>query len=97
IIDTQSEADFKTGHIKGAIATNAEMLENDTQKAQMDIVAEQAASAAKPIVIVSNDGGLSAENAHKYLVEKGIKTEQIFILEKGQKGWTFADLTEKTL
>ena len=88
ILDVQVEADFEAHHIEGAIATYAFPVKSDEDKAKIDAQIELLEGTDGDIVIVCPKGRVGAERTYEYLIEKGIDSERLFILEGGQAGWT---------
>lgn len=95
LLDIQPEEGWNEHHIKGAMATHAFPVETDEDKAKLDAVMSDLEASENPIVIVCPRGGKGAERTYAYLLEKGIKEERLFILEKGQEGWPYDELLEK--
>ncbi|MTI65334.1 MAG: rhodanese-like domain-containing protein [Firmicutes bacterium] len=95
IMDIQVKKDFDKHHIVGAISTYAYPVKSEKDKAKIDNVYDTLKDSEDPIVIVCPRGGGGAERSYKYLLEKGIKEERLFILENGQSGWPFDELLEK--
>ncbi len=94
LLDIQPEEDWDKHHIKGAIATYAFPADDDEGKAKLDEVLPTLEESEDKIIIICPRGGGGAENTHKYLVEKGIKEDRLYILEKGQEGWPYDELLE---
>lgn len=95
LVDIQPEEGWNEHHIKGAIATHAYPVDTDEDKAKLDAILPTLEGSESAIIIVCPKGGGGAEKTYKYLLEKGIKEERLFILEKGQAGWPYEDLLEK--
>jgi len=95
IIDIQVEEEFTQHHIKGATPTYAYPVKNDADHAKLDTTVEQIKTNADPVVVVCPRGAGGAKRTYDYLRLQGISAERLLILEKGQKGWTCAPLTEK--
>lgn len=95
IVDIQVEQEFTAGHIKGAQPTYAFPVKTAQDQAKLDAVAASLGKSDTPVVIVCPRGAGGAERTFQYLAAKGIATERLQILEKGQSGWSCTDLTEK--
>lgn len=95
ILDIQPKDAYNEHHIVGAIPTYAFPADTDELRENFNSVIEDLKAIKDPIIIVCPGGGKGAQNTHAYLLEKGIPAEQMFILEKGQKGWPYEDLLEK--
>ena len=94
IVDIQVEEEFSQHHIKGATATYAYPVKNEADRAKLDMTIDEIKSNNDPVVIVCPRGAGGAKRTYNYLLEKGIHAERLLILEKGQKGWACAPLTE---
>lgn len=88
ILDVQVEEDFDAHHIEEAIATYAFPVKSTEDKAKIDAQLQSLEETDKDIVIVCPKGRIGAERTFDYLVEKGIASERLFILEGGQAEWT---------
>lgn len=95
IIDIQVEEEFIGGHIDGVIATYAFPVKSKEEKAKLASATELVKNSTKKIIIVCPRGGGGAERTVEYLIENGINTDRIFILENGQSGWPYEDLLSK--
>lgn len=95
LLDIQPEKDYKEHHIKGVKPTYAYPVKEDSDKAKLEKVLPDLKNSKSPIIIVCPGGAGGAERTYAYLTEKGIEKDRLYILEKGQKGWPFAELLEK--
>jgi len=95
LLDIQPEDAWNEHHIQGAIPTHAYPVETEEDKAKFDGVMSDLESSEAPIIIVCPGGKKGAERTYKYLLEKGIKEDRLFILENGQNGWPYDELLEK--
>ncbi|MTI48760.1 rhodanese-like domain-containing protein [Sporosalibacterium faouarense] len=95
LVDIQVQEEYDEHHIAGAIETNAYPVKEDTDKAKIDAIYSQLEGKENPIVIVCPRGAGGAERTYKYLLEKGINEDRLFILEDGQAGWPYEDLLAK--
>lgn len=95
LLDIQVEKEYKEHHIKGVIPTHAYPVKTDEDKAKLEKVLPDLKKSKSPIVIVCPGGAGGAERTYGYLTEKGIEKDRLYILEKGQKGWSFPELLEK--
>jgi len=94
LLDIQVEDEYTRHHIKGSLATYAYPVKSDAEKARLDKVISDLSSRTDPIVIICPRGGGGAKRTFEYLASRGIESERMFILEKGQSGWPFPQLTE---
>jgi rhodanese-related sulfurtransferase len=88
ILDVQVEEDFDAHHIEGAIATYAFPVKSDEDKAKIDAQLQFLEASDGDIVIICPKGRVGAERTYEHLIEQGIDSERLFILEGGQAGWT---------
>lgn len=95
LLDIQVEDEFKAHHINGVIPTYAYPVKSDEDKAKLEKVLPDLKKSTSSIIIVCPGGAGGAERTFAYLSEKGIDKDRLYILEKGQKGWTYEELLEK--
>ncbi|DAB33498.1 MAG TPA: hypothetical protein CFH82_10100 [Sulfurospirillum sp. UBA12182] len=86
LIDIQEKDDFEEEHLKGAIGTYAYPVKTEEEKARIakhiqDIKPDQ------KVVVVCPRGGGGADRAYDFLLQSGIKKENLFTLTDGQYGW----------
>ena len=89
LLDIQVEDEYTRHHIKGSLATYAYPVKSDAEKARLDKVISDLSSRTDPIVIICPRGGGGAKRTFEYLASRGIESERMFILEKGQSGWPY--------
>jgi rhodanese-related sulfurtransferase len=94
LFDIQVEEEFTKHHITGATPTYAYPVKSPEDRAKVDAVLDKVTGSTAPVVIVCPRGAGGAERTYAYLKEKGVAPERLYILEKGQAGWSCADLTE---
>jgi len=94
IIDIQVEGEFAQKHINGAVPTYAYPVKDDSDRAKLDASVERLKANADSVVIVCPRGGGGAKRTFDYLAQQGVATERLLILEKGQQGWPYEELTE---
>ena len=94
IVDIQVEEEFVQHHIKGASPTYAYPVKSDTDRAKLDATIEQLNTNSEPVVIVCPRGGGGAKRTYDYLLQQSISSERLLILEEGQGGWPYPQLTE---
>ena len=94
IVDIQVEEEFAQHHIKGAIPTYAYPVKSDADRAKIDATIEQLKTNDDPVVVVCPRGAGGATRTYDYLLQQGISSERLVILENGQGGWSCAPLTE---
>jgi thiosulfate/3-mercaptopyruvate sulfurtransferase len=95
LVDIQPAEDFASHHIAGAVETNAFPAKTAEERAKLDGVIETIKGSSDPVVIVCPRGGGGAQNTFAYMLESGIPSAQIYILEKGQEGWPYDELLAK--
>lgn len=95
VVDIQVKEEFEKHHITGVVPTYAYPVKVPADRAQLEPVLEQVAGNSDPVVIVCPRGGGGAKRTYDYFAEKGISTDRLFILEKGQAGWPYEELLEK--
>jgi len=95
IVDIQVEDEFKAHHLQGVIPTYAYPVKTDEDKAKLAKVVPELKDSQNPIVVICPKGGSGAKNTIQYLADQGIEESRLFILEKGQAGWPYADLLAK--
>ena len=89
LLDIQVEDEYTRHHIKGSLPTYAYPVKSDAEKARLDKVISDLSSRTDPIVIICPRGGGGAKRTFEYLASRGIESERMFILEKGQSGWPY--------
>jgi len=94
ILDIQVKEEYDAHHIKGAVPTYAYPVKTDEDKAKIDKVMNDFKDKDSKIIVICPKGQGGAERTVDYLNEKKIKEDRIFILEKGQAGWSYSDLLE---
>ncbi len=94
VLDIQVEEEFQEHHIKGAVPTHAYPVKTDADRAKLQASLEQIQTSDAPVVIVCPCGAGGAKRTHDYLKIEGIPESRLFILEKGQAGWSCPELTE---
>ncbi|GAA0866760.1 rhodanese-like domain-containing protein [Paraclostridium tenue] len=95
LLDIQVEKDYNKHHIKGVIPTYAYPVETKDEQAKLDKILPKLEKSENPIIVVCPGGGGGAKRAIDHLESKGIKSDRLFILENGQKGWPHKELLEK--
>jgi rhodanese-related sulfurtransferase len=94
IIDIQVKEEFDQHHIDGVLATYAYPVKSDEERARLEAACDHVASGSDLVVIVCPRGGGGAKRTYDYLAGKGISTDRLSILEKGQAGWPYGELLE---
>ena len=95
LLDIQVEPEFGEHHIPGALATYAYPVKSDDERGRLDTLLPQLQANGDPVVIVCPRGAGGAKRAYDHLLVRGIAPERLVILEKGQEGWPYPELTEK--
>jgi rhodanese-related sulfurtransferase len=96
LLDIQVEQEFGEHHIPGALATYAYPVKSADERGRLDALLPQLQLNGDPIVIVCPRGAGGAKRAYDHLLDRGIAPDRLAILEKGQEGWPYPELTEKT-
>lgn len=93
LLDIQVEEDFSRHHIPGALATFAYPVKSSADQTKIAAFLQPLSANDAPIVIVCPRGGGGAKRAFDYLAANGIASGRLYILEKGQAGWPYPELT----
>ena len=94
IVDIQVPEEYAQHHIRGAIPTYAYPVKTDADRAKIEPLVEKIRAGSEPVAVVCPRGAGGAQRAVDYLLERGIDPQRLYILEKGQGGWSCAELTE---
>ncbi|MDF1555212.1 MAG: rhodanese-like domain-containing protein [Deferrisomatales bacterium] len=94
VLDIQVEEEFPQHHIQGAVPTHAYPVKTDADRAKLQASLEQIRTSDAPVVIVCPRGAGGATRTYDYLKAQGIPESRLFILEKGQAGWSCPELTQ---
>ena len=97
LVDIQIEEEFSRHHLIGALNTYAYPVKSDADRKKLNSILSQVLPSVDPVVIVCPRGGGGAKRAYDYLLSQGVANERLFILEKGQGGWPYPELLEKTM
>lgn len=97
LVDIQVEDEFSSHHIIGALDTYAYPVKSDADRTKLNSIMAQVLPSADPVIIICPRGGGGAKRTYDYLLSRGVATERLFILEKGQGGWPYPELLEKTM
>lgn len=92
LVDIQVEEEFNQHHLTGAIATYAYPVKSDNDRAKLDATLSTLKNSNAAVVIVCPRGGGGAKRAYEQLQTRGIASERLYILEKGQQGWPHPEL-----
>jgi len=95
IVDIQVEDEYKAHHVQGVIPTYAYPVKTDEDKAKLAKIVPELKDSQDPIIVICPKGGGGAKNTIQYLADQGISESRLFILEKGQAGWPYADFLAK--
>lgn len=95
LVDIQEAEGYAKHHIQGAIETNAYPVKTDEEKAKLESLLETIKASNDPVIIVSPRGGGGAQRTVEYYESQGLPSAQLYILEKGQEGWSIDELLEK--
>ncbi|NIQ98314.1 MAG: rhodanese-like domain-containing protein [Desulfuromonadales bacterium] len=94
LVDIQVEEEYAARHLPGAVATHAYPVKSDVDRQKLAAVLPMIRASAEPVVIVCPRGGGGAKRTYDYLKGQGVAEARLNILEKGQKGWPYAKMTE---
>lgn len=92
LVDIQLESDYAQRHIVGAEATYAYPAKSDEERARLKPMVARILAGSDDVVIVCPAGGGGAKNTVDFLKSQGVPEKRLLILEKGQKGWPYAEL-----
>lgn len=96
LLDIQVEADFAKHHLPGAVPTYAYPAKSDDERARLKPAISQILAGKDDVVIVCPAGGGGARNTYEFLKSQGVPESRLRILEKGQKGWPYAEMVTGT-
>jgi len=96
LVDIQLPEGYAEHHLPGTIATSAYPVKTAEERARLDAVLGVLKTDEAPVVIVCPRGGGGAERAYDHLASQGIARDRLLILEKGQEGWPYPQMVEKT-
>lgn len=96
LLDIQVEKDFAEHHLPGAVATYAYPAKSAEERAKLKPTLAKILASKDDVVIVCPGGRSGAENTWAFLKENGVAESRMKILEKGQKGWPFSELVQKS-
>ena len=92
LVDIQVEEDFARHHLQGALASYAYPVKSASDQQKLHTLLSQLQTSREPVVIICPRGGGGAKRTYDYLQDQGIDEDRLYILEKGQQGWPYADL-----
>ncbi|MBK8321455.1 MAG: rhodanese-like domain-containing protein [Betaproteobacteria bacterium] len=95
LIDIQVEKEFSQHHLPGALPTYAYPAKSEAEREKLKPAVSRILASKEDVVIVCPGGGSGAKNTVDYLKSQGVPEKRLLILEKGQKGWPYADLVQK--
>lgn len=95
LVDIQVKEDYDKHHIERTIPTYAYPAEKAEETSKIDKVLPKLEENNNPVIVVCPGGGGGAKRTIDYLESKEIKSDRLFILENGQKGWPYGELLEK--
>ena len=96
LLDIQVEADYARHHLPGAVPTYAYPAKSEDERARLKPAVRQILAGKDDVVIVCPAGGGGARNTYEFLKSQGVPESRLRILEKGQKGWPYAELVTGT-
>lgn len=94
VLDIQVADQYADGHLPGAMKTCAYPVKSDADKARLDARMDELRADAAPIVIVCPRGKGGAKRTRDHLLTQGFDAERLLILEGGQQGWPYGEMTE---
>lgn len=95
VIDIQVESDYAKHHVPGAVPTYAYPAKTDAEREKLKPAISKIMSTQEDVVIVCPGGASGAKNTIDYLKSQGVPEKRLLILEKGQRGWPYPELTVK--
>lgn len=95
VVDIQVESDFAKHHVPGAVPTYAYPAKTDAERDKLKPMISKIMSTQDDVVIVCPGGATGAKNTIDYLKSQGVPEKRLLILEKGQRGWPYPELTVK--
>lgn len=95
LVDIQIAREFDRHHLPGAQATYAYPVKSEEELGRLDALLPQLQANGDAVVIVCPRGEGGARRTYDHLLSRGVAAERLFILEKGQEGWPYPELTEK--
>ena len=93
LVDIQERDDFAEEHLKGAIETYAYPVKTDEERARLAALIPNIKDDQKVIVICPRGGG-GADRAYDFLLENGVKKENLYTLTDGQYGWPRDEISD---
>jgi thiosulfate/3-mercaptopyruvate sulfurtransferase len=96
LLDIQVEADYAKHHLPGAVPTYAYPAKSDEERARLKPAIGKILASKDDVVIVCPAGGGGARNTYDFLKSQGVPESRMRILEKGQKGWPYAEMVTGT-
>lgn len=96
LVDIQVAKEFDDHHLPGALATYAYPVKSAEELGRLDALLPQLQANGDAVVIVCPRGEGGAKRTYDHLLAKGVAAERLFILEKGQEGWPYPELTKKS-
>ena len=96
LLDIQVEADYARHHLPGALPTYAYPAKSDEERARLKPAISRILSSQDDVVIVCPAGGGGARNTYEFLKSQGVPESRMRILEKGQRGWPYAEMVTGT-
>lgn len=95
LLDIQPEADFSKHHLPGATPTYAYPAKSAEDQAKLKPTLNRILAGKEDVVIVCPAGGGGAKNTYEFLKSQGVPESRMRILEKGQRGWPYAELVQQ--
>jgi rhodanese-related sulfurtransferase len=96
LVDIQPEADYAQHHLPGALPTYAYPAKSEAERSKLLPTVRQILAGKDDVVIVCPAGGGGARNTYEFLKSQGVPESRMRILEKGQKGWPYAEMVTRS-
>ena len=91
----RDRADFAQHHLPGALPTYAYPAKSEAERSKLLPTVRQILAGKDDVVIVCPAGGGGARNTYEFLKSQGVPESRMRILEKGQKGWPYAEMVTR--
>jgi rhodanese-related sulfurtransferase len=89
IVDICPVEQFATGHIKGAIETNAYPVKTQAERDKLAKLLPGIKASKDDVVIICPRGAGGAKRTYDFYKAQGVKEDRLLILEKGMNGWPY--------
>lgn len=87
LADIQKSNAFLKHHFYGSVETDAYPVKTASEKSKLTVILRKFQETGNDIVIIGPRGSSAAKRAAKYLIDKKVPAEKVFILQGGIKDW----------